>query len=306
VDKRRKGVVIGAICCLNAVCFYLLFPKSNNSDSYAVIRSQISKTLNAQVLEIAPDLQPRYFPWTNQVPVAMVSADPAQDDSRFMRAASIGQSELSKYLIEQGITHLLVAPQNGERNHLFYRWSNTPSVNLRLTEPLFREIVRVYGDYPASLFEVVKTETSGFCVQCSGVEFNWDGIREKAIDTSRYGYLDGPDILWILGQDRPSLSINAKVKTKNGFRVTFGLVAAYGGNAPPQILRFQSERGMKAVRLFPGPESFFSVDLSEGETLHIDPVLPCVIPAVAQLDPGNQDLREMCFGIASVKAEEIP
>ena len=60
------------------------------------------------------------------------------------------------------------------------------------------------------------------------------------------------------------------------------------------------------VRLFPGPEVLVSVDLSEGETLRIDPVLPCVIPAVAQLDSGNQDLREMCFGITSVKAVEIP
>jgi len=306
VVKRRKGVVIGTICCLSAIGLYFVLPNRDTSDSYSIIRSQISKTPNAQVLEISPDLQPGYFPWTNQVPVAMVSADPAQDDLRFMRAASIGQSELSKYLIEQGITHLLVAPLNGERNHLFYRWSNTPSVDLQLTEPLFREVARAYGDYPASLFEVVPAETSGFCSECSGVEFKWSGIRESAVDTSRYGYIDGPDILWILGQDRPSLSISSKTKNENGFRITFGLVAAYGGNAPPQILRFQSERGLKVVRLFPGPEAFVSVDMSEGETLHIDPVLPCVIPAVAQLDSGNQDLREMCFGITSVKAVEIP
>ena len=304
--KRRKGVVIGTLCCITAIFLYLVLPNRDSSDSYSIIRSEISKTPNARILEVAPDLQPRYFPWTNQVPVAMVSADPAQDDLRFMRAASIGQSELSQYLNEQGITHLLVAPLNGARNHLFYRWSNTPSVNIRLTEPLFREVARAYGDYPASLFEVVPAETSGFCSECSGVEFNWKGIREKAIDTSRYGYLDGPDILWILGQDRSSLSINAKTKNGNGFRITFGLVAAYGGNAPPQILRFQSERGLKVVRLFPGPEVFVSIDLSEGETLHIDPALPCVIPAVAQLDLGNQDPREMCFGITSVKAEEIP
>jgi len=31
-----------------------------------------------------------------------------------------------------------------------------------------------------------------------------------------------------------------------------------------------------------------------------------VIPAVAQLDEGNEDLREMCFGITSVKVMEIP
>ena len=304
--KRRKGVVIGTLCCVTAIFLYLVLPNRDSSDSYSIIRSEISKTPNARILEVAPDLQPRYFPWTNQVPVAMVSADPAQDDLRFMRAASIGQSELSQYLNEQGITHLLVAPLNGARNHLFYRWSNTPSVDIRLTEPLFREVARAYGDYPASLFEVVPAETSGFCSECSGVEFNWKGIREKAIDTSRYGYLDGPDILWILGQDRSSLSINAKTKNGNGFRITFGLVAAYGGNAPPQILRFQSERGLKVVRLFPGPEVFVSIDLSEGETLHIDPALPCVIPAVAQLDLGNQDPREMCFGITSVKAVEIP
>jgi hypothetical protein len=306
VVKRRKGVLIGTICCLGVIIFYFLLPDRDTSDSYSIIRRQISKTPNAQVLEVAPDLQPRYFPWTNQVPVAMVSADPAQDDLAFMRAASFGQSELSKYLNEKGITHLLVAQLNGERNHLYYRWSNTPSVNLRLTEPFFREVARAYGDYPASLFEVIPSETSGFCSECSGVEFSWMGIREKAIDTSRFGYIDGPDVVWILGQDRSSLSIKAKTKNVNGFRITFGLVAAYGGNAPPQILRFQSERGLKVVRLFPGPEVFVSVDLSEGETLHIDPALPCVIPAIAQLDLGNQDLREMCFGITSVKAEEIP
>ena len=304
--KRRKGVVIGTLCCITAIFLYLVLPNRDSSDSYSIIRSEISKTPNARILEVAPDLQPRYFPWTNQVPVAMVSADPAQDDLRFMRAASIGQSELSQYLNEQGITHLLVAPLNGARNHLFYRWSNTPSVNIRLTEPLFREVARAYGDYPASLFEVVPLETSDFCSDCGGFEFIWSGIRESAIDTSRFGYLDGPDILWILGQDQPNLKIHTKNTNKNGLRITFGLVAAYGGNAPPQILRFQSESGMKAVRLFPGPESFISVDVFEGETLSIDPVLPCVIPAVAQLDLGNQDPREMCFGITSVKAVEIP
>ena len=304
--KRRIGILIAAVCCLIAIGLYFVLPNRDSSDSYSIIRSQISQTPNSRVLEVAPDLQPRYFPWINQIPAALTSADPAQDDRRFMRAASIGQSELSKYLNEQRVTHLLVAPLNGERNHLFYRWSNTPSVNIRLTEPFFREVARAYGDYPASLFEVVPLETSDFCSSCSGVEFQWSGVRETAIDTSRYGYIDGPDFLWILGQDQPNLKIHAEEDNENGFRITFGLVAAYGGNAPPQILRFQSERGMKVVRLFPGPESLVSVDLSEGETLRIDTVLPCVIPAVAQLDIGNQDLREMCFGITSVKAEEIP
>ena len=144
--KRRKGVVIGTHCCITAIFLYLVLPNRDSSDSFSIIRSEIKKTLNARVLEVAPDLQPRYFPWTNQVPVAMVSADPAQDDLRFMRAASFGQSELSKYLNEQGITHLLVAPLNGERNHLFYRWSTTPSVDIRLTEPFFREVARADGD----------------------------------------------------------------------------------------------------------------------------------------------------------------
>jgi hypothetical protein len=112
--------------------------------------------------------------------------------------------------------------------------------------------------------------------------------------------------LWILRQDQPNLKVHTEEVNENGFRITFGLVAAYGGNAPPQILRFQSERGMKAVRLVPGPEVLVSIDLSEGETLRIDPALPCVIPAVAQLDSGSQDPREMCFGITSVKAVEIP
>jgi hypothetical protein len=30
-----------------------------------------------------------------------------------------------------------------------------------------------------------------------------------------------------------------------------------------------------------------------------------MVPAVAQLEQGNQDLRELCFGISSIKVEEI-
>lgn len=305
MNKWRKKLVLGVICCLVAVSCYLFFPNSNNFDSYSVIRSEISRTPNARVLEVAPDLQPRYFPWTNPIPVAKESADPAQDDRQFMRAASIDQIELVKYLNTKGITHLLVAPLNGVRNHIFYRWSSTPSVDLRLTEPYFREAARAFGDYPATLFEVSTIDTSDFCLDCSGIELAWRGIRETAIETSRFGYLDGPDFAWVLGQDRPSLLIRSKDNSEYRFRVTFGLLAAYGSFAPPQIVRLESESDMKTARLFPGREIYVSLDVAEGETIFIDAALPCVIPAVAQLDKGNEDLREMCFGITSVKVVEI-
>jgi hypothetical protein len=305
VVKQRIGKLIAAVFCLIAICLYFVLPIRDSSDSYSIIRSQISQTPNARVLEVAPDLQPRYFPWINQIPAALVSADPAQDDRRFMRAASIGQSELFKYLNEQRVTHLLVAPLNGERNHLFYRWSNTPSVNIRLTEPFFREVARAYGDYPASLFEVVPLETSDFCSSCSGVELQWSGVRETAIDTSRYGYIDGPDIVWILGQDQPSLRLITGVNSGVKYRVVFKIVAAYGESAPPQILKFQTEKGAKFEKIVGGPSREVSVELGVGKELEIHAVLPCMIPAVTQLEVGNQDTRELCFGISSIKVEEI-
>jgi hypothetical protein len=298
-------MLIAAVFCLIAICLYFVLPNRDSSDSYSIIRSQISQTPNARVLEVAPDLQPRYFPWINQIPAALVSADPAQDDRRFMRAASIGQSELSKYLNEQRVTHLLVAPLNGERNHLFYRWSNTPSVNIRLTEPFFREVARAYGDYPASLFEVVPLETSDFCSSCSGVELQWSGVRETAIDTSRYGYIDGPDIVWILGQDQPSLRLITGVNSGVRYRVVFKIIAAYGESAPPQILKFQTEKGAQFEKIVGGPSREVSVELGVGKELEIHAVLPCMIPAVTQLEVGNQDTRELCFGISSIKVEEI-
>jgi hypothetical protein len=298
-------MLIAAVFCLIAICPYFVLPNRDSSDSYSIIRSQISQTPNARVLEVAPDLQPRYFPWINQIPAALVSADPAQDDRRFMRAASIGQSELSKYLNEQRVTHLLVAPLNGERNHLFYRWSNTPSVNIRLTEPFFREVARAYGDYPASLFEVVPLETSDFCSSCSGVELQWSGVRETAIDTSRYGYIDGPDIVWILGQDQPSLRLITGVNSGVRYRVVFKIIAAYGESAPPQILKFQTEKGAQFEKIVGGPSREVSVELGVGKELEIHAVLPCMIPAVTQLEVGNQDTRELCFGISSIKVEEI-
>lgn len=306
MGKKFRAAFFVLLGCLVGLILFFLLPNRDSSDSYSAIRSQLSKTPNARVLEISPDLNPRYFPWVNQIPVTMESADPAQDNLQFMRAASIGVEELLKYLNEEGITHLLVAPLNGKRNHIFYRWSETPSVDIELAAPNFREVARAYGDSPASLFEVMQVESKNFCSECDGARFAWSGVRESAIDTSRFGYLDGPDLLWILGEDRPAFRILTESNVGKTFRITFGLIAAYGGKAPPQILRFSTEKEFKFVRLFAGPEVEISVDLVAGETLKIDSALPCVIPAVAQLDVGSQDQREMCFGITSVKAIEFP
>jgi len=265
----------------------------------------LSRTPEVKVLEISPDLNARYFPWINPVPVSFQSIDPAKNDTRFMRAASLGVEELSKFLTNEGITHLLIANTGQERDRIFFRWGLGPSVDVVLEEPLFRAVAVAHGEYPATLYEVEQVELDGFCSECQGVRLEWEGVRESAMDTSRHGYVDGPGIVWILGQDQPSLRLMSSVDSGFKYRVTFGVIAAYGDNAPPQILKFQTEEGVQFEKIVGGPSREISVEVGLGEELEIQSVLPCMIPAIAQLEAGNQDTRELCFGVSSIKVEEI-
>lgn len=305
MQSNRRNLLILVATCFAVLMFLLFEPESRTSDSYSQIRAVISRTPESKVLEISPDLNARYFPWINPIPVTFQSVDPAKNDSRFMRAASISVEELSKFLTYEGITHLLIADLGQEKNRIFYRWGVGPSVDIALAEPLFRAVAVAYGDYPATLYEVEQVELDRFCTECQGVRLEWNGVRESAINASRYGYVDGPDIVWILGQDQPSLRLMSSVDSGVRYRVTFEIVAAYGVNAPPQILKFNTEKGVQFEKIIGGPSREVSVELDVGKELEIHSVLPCMVPAVAQLEPGNGDTRELCFGISSIKVEEI-
>jgi len=303
-SNRRNLLILIAIC--SAVLLLLLYgPDSRTSDSYSQIRAVISRTPESKVLEISPDRNARYFPWINPIPVTFQSVDPTKNDSRFMRAASISAEELGKFLTYEGVTHLLIADTGQDRNRIFYRWGAGPSVDVALIEPYFRAVAVAYGDYPATLFEVEQVELNGFCSECQGVRFEWEGMRESAVDTSRFGYVDGPNLVWILGQDQPSLRLRSTADSDVRYRVTFKVIAAYGDDAPPQILKFETEEGAQFEKIVGGPSKEVSVELDVGKELEIHSVLPCMVPAVTQLEIGNQDTRELCFGILSIKIEEL-
>lgn len=305
MQSHRRNLLILIASWFPVLLFLAFGPESRTLDSYSQIREVISRTPDFKVLEISPDLNARYFPWINPVPVSFHSVDPAKNDLRFMRAASLGAEELSKYLTNEGITHLLIANIGQEKDRIFYRWGLGPSVDVALEEPLFRVVAVAYGEYPATLYEVEQVELDGFCSECQGVRLEWAGIRESAINTSRYGYVDGPDLVWILGQDQPSLRLMSSSDSSVRYRVTFEISAAYGDNAPPQILKLKTENGVQFEKIIGGPSREISVELDLGKKLEISPVLPCMVPAVAQLEAGNQDTRELCFGISSIKVEEI-
>lgn len=305
MQSNRRNLLMLVATCFSMFLFLFFGPENRTSDSYSQVRAVIGRTADHKVLEISPDLNARYFPWINPIPVSFQSVDPAKNDPRFIRAASIGVEELSRYLTHEGITHLLIAVTGQERNRIFYRWGVGPSVDVLLIEPFFREVAVAHGEYPATLFEVEQVELDGFCSECQGVRLEWNGVRDLAINTSRYGYVDGPGIVWILGQDRPSLRLLPNVDSDFRYRVIFEIIAAYGDKAPPQILKFQTEEGAQFERIVGGSSKEVSVELDAGKELEIYSVLPCMVPAVAQLEPGNQDTRELCFGISSIKVQEI-
>ena len=62
---------------------------------------------------------------------------------------------------------------------------------------------------------------------------------------------------------------------------------------------------MQFEKIVGGPGREVSVEMDVGKKLKIHSVLPCMVPAVAQLEAGSQDMRELCFGISSIKVKEI-
>jgi len=77
------------------------------------------------------------------------------------------------------------------------------------------------------------------------------------------------------------------------------LLAAYGGNAPTQIIRVSTLSGNQSVMVAAGRPAILKLQLSSNELASFDNVLPCRLPST--FDSINGDQRRFCFGIGDIK-----
>jgi hypothetical protein len=83
------------------------------------------------------------------------------------------------------------------------------------------------------------------------------------------------------------------------FTVELEFVAAYGDNAPPQVLRLSKGTEVKAVQLNAGEVSAAMFDIKNGESINIESVLGC--RQGVSFEPNDQDSRSFCYGLRDLK-----
>jgi hypothetical protein len=76
-------------------------------------------------------------------------------------------------------------------------------------------------------------------------------------------------------------------------------VAAYGDNAPPQVLRISVDSQVVVLKLKAGDIATTNLDIRDGQSIRIENVFGC--PQGIAFDPEGQDIREFCYGIRDVQ-----
>ena len=137
----------------------------------------------------------------------------------------------------------------------------------------------------------------------------WGGVRDlfyrRGFVPNPYSlyFEDGANLSWVFPTETPRVALESDAPLGTKFQMTFELVPAYGGEAQPQIVRVDSRGSSQIVELSAGITDSVSVLVEAGEEVSFQRFLPCTVPAVHE--PGNSDLRAICYAITSVKVWEI-
>ena len=285
-------------------------------DSYRAIRNVLDKTANSRLLNLAsyddyysiePNFRLRKETSESFVEIGYESV---------LSAASLGDATFNSYLRQQGFTHVVVPLSSSENRKILHKWGNLGSISIRLDLPFFREVVRTFGEFPVVLYAVLAVSSLS-PVENNLYSLEWSGVRKefyelqrsiKEVGMYRYDYnkfyIDGLDVSWVLqGTDgyseKPVFSIRTPNLLDKPFSVEITLLAAYGGNAPTQIIRVSTLLSNQSVMVAAGKPAIVKLQLSRNELVSFDNVLPCRLQS--SFDSSNGDQRRFCFGIGDIK-----
>jgi hypothetical protein len=303
-----KRLILSAATVLVILDFNPSARRFINKDAihYTEINKSLEKIPNPVIAEFPMDLNKSYFPvhYIDAPKASSLSNDSYSD--YLMLAASLGEENLAAYLKNIGVTHIVV-PIDSEGNAVLrYKWEARASIEINLDDSRFRMISKSGGKNPAALIEVRASEGDEFCTNCEPYRIEWSGAREGFYrfisDGKNVFYEDGQDLSWAHPSDKPKLRVNSVWNNDSTYRLTIHFVAAFGENAPPQVLAISDGKSFHSIELVAGQGTDFQVDLKSGQEVTIQSVLPCA--KVSVVDPGNPDARTLCFGITSIRVEQ--
>jgi hypothetical protein len=289
---------------------------SRDHDSYQVIRDALKEKSNSKSIYLAI-----YDDFYSIEPNFRLRAETDEsfvetNYNKVLSAASLGDSAFNAYLRQNRITHVVVPLSSASKREIWHKWGRLGSVSIRLNPPYFREVAQTFGEFPVVLYEVLTSKSLG-TTENSLYSLEWSGVRKdfyelqrsiNEVGMYRYDYSkfysDGTDVSWVMQgtnsyTEKPEFSIRTPNLLDKPFSVEITLLAAYGGNAPTQIIRVSTSSGSQLIMVTAGKSAVLRLQLASDELVSFDNVLPCRLPST--FDSSNGDQRRFCYGIGDIK-----
>lgn len=293
-----------------------------DNDSYREIRDLVGSVPNVKALYLASDddlygIEPN-FRLRAETSEKFVEAGYQE----ILSAASLGDVAFNSYLLQQGCKFVIVPLSTANRGQVSHKWGRLGEVLIRLQPPYFRQVLQSQGEFPVVLYEVLGDRGEVGIVQSLQYELQWSGVRStfyQPMHTLRelgmYSYTyskmyeDGRDVSWVYKgidgyTEEPQFSIQVANDERQRFKIDVTLLAAYGGNAPTQIVRVTTPMGNQFVRVSAGKPVVIHLQLEANENVKLSSTLPCRLQSF--FDTPNGEAREFCFGISNLLIRTIP
>ena len=237
---------------------------------------------------------------------------------KLLSIALFGERFFINYLVQNGYTHILVPESSANSGEIFHKWGDKGSIRISLTAPMFTRVASTAGGSDVVLFEINRVQVDSVNDQIIPYHIDWlDSVRpafyrpitilvERGFHRYDYSvsYENGPDVSWVFHypgfrREMPAFKIRS-ADTNSRFNVTISLVAAYGPNARPQVIRVDvSGKNVHVAELLAGSVNEVTLEVKTDEVITIHSVLPCNQPRV--FEPNDLDERKFCFGISDLR-----
>lgn len=277
---------------------------------YESIRKTLSVADSPATLELWPELDRLYYPRYYINSAKSFTWEEHNDRSKeVLLHASRGDEDFYQYLVNRGITHVLIPRNTGNDPVYWSKWGKYGSIDLKFDNKYFIPIAISDGDVPASLLELRQGILAETCVQCSAYFVNWSGVHHGFSGVLWDGkqfqntYADGANLSWVLSGESPSFHISASSPRLRTYQVVISMVPAFGPLARPQVVSVTTKIGKTVHQLSAGKVTEVSLVVKSGDSVVLKSYLPCVVPS--EIDPGNTDQRELCYGVTDFVVKEI-
>ena len=291
-------------------------------DSYRPLRDVLDKTENSKVLYLAS--YDDYYSIESNSRLRNETSEGFAElgYESVLSAASLGDATFNSYLYQQGFTHVVVPLSTAVRGRVIHKWGQLGSVSIILGEPFFEKVLESRGEFPVVLYKVLHKSKQNSQLKFPRYALNWDGvpksffklnneIQESGLYSYNYikSYLDGPDVSWVLQDDsgvtsNPRFVLQTWGDTNKKLLIEIKFIAAYGGNAPTQIIRVSTSTSAQALSVKAGKSATATLVIDSNQEVAFDNILPCR-PADT-FAPDDHDPRVFCYGISEVNVRELP